>query len=168
MKKITVSLAMLATIAACSDKKKDAIETAEPKNAISAKLDDAKWLVGNWANVSEEGTLTETWKRESDSSYSAKTYFITGKDTSFSESVRLVERNGNLIYIAQASGQNDEKPVEFALTALEGGNMIFENPKHDYPNMIVYENYGDSIKARISGNKLGVKTKEEFPMKKVK
>ncbi|MBD3583972.1 DUF6265 family protein [Flavobacterium selenitireducens] len=167
MKKLILPFAALAVIA-CSDKKKDAIETAEPKNAITSSLDDAKWLIGKWQNVSDEGTLTETWMKESDSSYSAKTFFITGKDTAFSEFVRLVERNGNLVYIAQAAGQNDEKPVEFALTALEGGNFIFENPKHDYPNKIVYENYGDSIKARISGNKLGVESKEEFPMKKVK
>ena len=167
MKKITVLIAVLSLIA-CSDKKKDAIETAEPKNAVTVKPEEANWLLGNWQNVTKEGTLTETWTRESDSSLAAETFFITGKDTSFSESVKLVNRNGNLIYIAKTNGQNDDKPVEFALTSTNNNTLVFENPKHDYPNKIVYENFGDSLKATITGHKAGVASKEEFPMKKVK
>lgn len=164
MKKMIVALAAF-TLASCADKKNDATTKV---NSAKAELSDAQWLLGRWENQSEEGIMTETWTRESDSSFAAKTYFITDGDTAFSESVRLVGRNGSLVYIAKAMGQNDDKPVEFGLTAADGKTMTFENPAHDYPEKIVYENYGDSLKAWISGHKLGVESKEEFPLKKVK
>ncbi|NUY82487.1 hypothetical protein HUK80_16395 [Flavobacterium sp. MAH-1] len=167
MKKITLTLMTLA-ILGCSDKKKETEPASEAKTSVASNLDDAKWLLGKWQDVSEEGTLTETWTPESDSSYAATSFFITGKDTAFAETVRLSHRDGNLIYIVTTKSQNDEKPVEFALTSVSDKQLVFENPKHDYPTKITYENYGDSMKAWISGKKLGVENKEEFPMKKVK
>ncbi len=168
MKKITLFFIAIVTIS-CSNKKQETSETTEVKTENASPLESAKWLVGEWKDVSKEGTLTETWTSESDSSLQARTFFITPKnETVFSEKVRLVSRNGNLIYIAQAYGQNGDKPIEFAMTKNDSKEMVFENPKHDYPTKIVYENYGDSLKATISGREKGVEKKEEFPMKKVK
>lgn len=167
MKHFTLTLVALALFG-CSDKKNETATVAENKASVASDLDDAKWLLGKWQDVSQEGTLTETWTPESDSSYAATSFFITGKDTAFAETVRLSHRDGNLIYIVTTKGQNDEKPVEFALTSVSKKQLVFENPKHDYPAKITYENYGDSMKAWISGKKLGVEMKEEFPMKKVK
>lgn len=46
---------------------------------------------------------------------------------------------------------------------------MFENPKHDFPNKIIYKKItSDSIFAQIFGNENGVKKFENFPMKRVK
>ncbi|RZJ69077.1 DUF6265 family protein [Flavobacterium sp.] len=153
MKKITLFF-VLTILASCSDK---------------ANLTDANWLVGNWKQKLKGAEMTETWSVESDSALIAKSFVITTEnDTVFAEHVRLVQRHGNLIYIVTAIGQNDDKPVEFALTSKSDKRFVFENPEHDYPSKIVYENYGDSLKATISGLKDGAEMSEDFPMKKVK
>jgi hypothetical protein len=52
------------------------------------------------------------------------------------EYLRVVERNGGLVHVAQPGGA---PPTEFVLTALEGTRAVFENPRHDSPQRIVYE-----------------------------
>jgi hypothetical protein len=52
------------------------------------------------------------------------------------EFLRIVERDGGLVYIAQPGGA---PPTEFVLTELGGTRAVFENPRHDYPKRIVYE-----------------------------
>jgi hypothetical protein len=52
------------------------------------------------------------------------------------EYLRIVERDGGLVYIAQPGGA---KGTEFVLTELAGTRAVFENPRHDYPKRIVYE-----------------------------
>ena len=58
-----------------------------------------------------------------------------GRVTAF-EFLRIVERDGGLIYIAQPNGG---APTEFVLTDLGAKRAVFDNPRHDYPKRIVYE-----------------------------
>ena len=59
----------------------------------------------------------------------------SGKMFAF-EYLRIVERDGGLIYIAQPGGKT---PTEFVLTELNPTRAVFDNPRHDYPKRIVYE-----------------------------
>jgi hypothetical protein len=52
------------------------------------------------------------------------------------EYLRIVERDGGLVYVAQPGGGS---PTEFALTELDNQRAVFVNPRHDYPQRIVYE-----------------------------
>ncbi len=52
------------------------------------------------------------------------------------EYLRIVEREGGLVYVAQPGGKG---PTEFVLTELDGQRAVFVNPRHDYPQRIVYE-----------------------------
>lgn len=52
------------------------------------------------------------------------------------EYLRIVERDGGLVYVAQPGGR---APTEFALTKLDEKRAVFVNPRHDYPQRIVYE-----------------------------
>jgi hypothetical protein len=52
------------------------------------------------------------------------------------EYLRIVERDGGLVYIAQPGGKT---PTEFVLTELTKTRAVFENPRHDYPKRVVYE-----------------------------
>ncbi len=52
------------------------------------------------------------------------------------EYLRVVERDGGLVYIAQPGGGS---PTEFVLTELDATRAVFDNPRHDYPKRIVYE-----------------------------
>ena len=50
--------------------------------------------------------------------------------------LRIVERDGGLVYIAQPGGN---PPTEFVLTELDKKRAVFVNPRHDFPQRIIYE-----------------------------
>lgn len=64
------------------------------------------------------------------------------------EFLRLVERNGEVLYVAQPGGR---PPTEFKLTSATSTKAVFENPAHDFPKMITYELDGKKLTATISG-----------------
>lgn len=133
------------------------------------EIKKADWLLGSWGSTTDEGTLTETWSKINDSVFAGQAYFIAGKDTVFSESIQLQERDKKLYYVPTVSNQNEGKPVSFALTSATITELVFENPPHDFPQKIVYNLIGnDSLVAVVSGLKNGKETKEQFPMKKIK
>jgi len=166
MKKILyLSAILMMTVVSC--KKETTIEkTAEPEKKF-AELEKANWFLGKWGNKSEEGNLSENWKKLNDSTFFGESYFEIKGDTVFAEHVSLEERNGKLSYVVTVPNQNDEKPVAFELTENSAHKLVFENPKHDYPNIIIYNQIGnDSLVAEIRGMKDGKKKNEFFWMKK--
>lgn len=156
-------LAALVTFTACSSGN-DAQKNTEQKN----RLPQLKWLIGRWENNSDQGNLSEIWEPADDSTYSGASYFVIQGDTVFSESVRLEERKGTINYCVTVPGQNNGKEVCFELTKLDGKNLTFENPKHDYPSKITYQQKGDSLIAEISGKIKGNRKSERFSMKKAR
>jgi hypothetical protein len=136
--------------------------SAESKYSKLKKMD---WLVGTWENKMPEGLLKETWAKENDSTYSGNAYFINPKDTVHFESIKLVQTGEDIHYIATATGQNNDEPVEFKLTSEIESTFIFENPAHDYPQKITYKKINDkSLVATISGNQQGKPSSESYPM----
>lgn len=158
----SLSLAAL-LITACGGK-----EDSPEKRQEKSRLEKAAWLLGSWKNSSDQGTMTETWTKDNADSYSAKTYFVIGKDTVFRELSRLEETGSNLQCVISIEGENDEKPVTFVMTKQSDNNLVFENPKHDFPNKITYQQKGDSVIAEISGMQKGKIEKERFAMIRVK
>ena len=72
-----------------------------------------------------------------------------GKLTEF-EFLRIVERGGGLVYIAQPEGR---PPTEFAMTRIDAQSVTFENPHHDFPKLIRYEKRSDgTLVASIAGD----------------
>lgn len=129
------------------------------------KLKKAEWFLGNWENVSEEASLTEKWIVKNDSTYYAETYYIGNGDTLFSEKVDLVQIGSELFFIPTVTNQNDNKGVEFRLTAFADDELIFENPEHDFPKKITYKLIDkDSIFAQISGDG----KVQDFPFRRVR
>lgn len=143
--------------------------TACKKSDSNEKIKAADWLLGNWENVSEDGKLSENWKRINDSTFQAESYFIRDKDTLHFESVTLQQKGEELTYSATVKGQNNDKPVAFKLTTATEKEMTFENPKHDYPQKISYTLITiDNLVAKISGIQQGKPSSEHYSMKKTK
>jgi hypothetical protein len=116
----------------------------------------------------DDGILSETWKKENDSTFSGKSYFIVNsKDTVHSETIILTQLNDELIYSPTVKGQNDDKPIDFIMTSDSENNFVFENPKHDYPQKIVYKKATEnSLVATISGMQQGKVSSEGYGMKR--
>lgn len=157
MKKITLLILPAALWIGC--------QKASQKNLLS----NADWLVGAWENKSPEGHFSELWNKADDGTLIGKSYFIVNKDTLFSESIELAQKDDAVFYSATVKGQNNNQPVAFKLTSNKPGELVFENPKHDYPQKIVYKKVNDdSLVAIISGNQQGKNSLEQFPLKRIK
>lgn len=159
MKKTFIILVLLLAISAC--KKSDSNK--------NEKIKAASWLLGNWEHKSVDGNLIENWKKVNDSTFKAQSYFIKEKDTLHFESITLQQKGKQLTYSATVKGQNNDKAVTFKLTTATEKQMVFENPKHDYPQKISYTQITpDSLVAKISGIQQGKPSSEQFSIKRIK
>jgi Domain of unknown function (DUF6265) len=144
-----------------------AVSTAFKQQETNIKK--AEWLLGRWENKMPEGTLSEIWRKVNNTEFHGESYFVIGKDTVFAESVVLDDKNGKMAYTVTVPSQNDAQPVRFDLTAITDTQMVFENPKHDFPNKIVYTQVKpDSLVAVIYGLKKGKPASETFAMRRIK
>jgi hypothetical protein len=124
---------------------------------------ESLWIEGEWINRSKQGDFTEIWKRDSDSTYAGESFVIVKKDTVFYESVSISKKMDTIFYSVSVRNQNKAKPVAFYATKNEANELVFENPKHDFPTKIAYSKItNDSMVAVVSG-----KGKSQvFPMKR--
>ena len=154
----TTLLLLLLTIVSCKK---------NPEATEKDQIKTANWLLGKWSVKMADGDLSESWKQLNDSTFQAESFFIKGKDTLHFESIILQQKGENLFYNATVNGQNENKAVAFKLTKKTEKQLVFENPKHDYPQKITYTLITkDSLVASISGIQLGKPSSEIFGMKK--
>lgn len=133
------------------------------------KMKAANWILGNWENKTDEGTLTEAWSKVNDSTFQATSYFIKEKDTIHFETITMQQKGDVLNYCATIIGQNNDKAVAFKQTNETPKQLTFENLKHDYPQKITYVSKTSvDLVITISGIQQGKLTSEEFIMKKIK
>lgn len=134
------------------------------------ELKKANWMIGNWEKKDSLGTLTEQWQLQNDSSLVGSSYYIQNeKDTLHFETMELTEINENLIYEATVKGENNDESVPFKMTSSTDNVLVFENPKHDYPQKITYKMVkANQLVATISGKINGKVSSESYPMTKTK
>lgn len=155
-KLLAAFIGLLIFYTSCATKKKNGIHNAE-------------WLIGMWVNQTQEGSIYETWAKTNDSEFSGKSYFLKDKDTIFLENIRLVQAQNGLFYIPTVKNQNDGLPVRFTGKTITEKQLVFQNPQHDFPQIISYTKVGsDTLVAEISGTQNGRGRKGIFPMKRVK
>jgi Domain of unknown function (DUF6265) len=114
-----------------------------------ATIADLGWLAGDWAGTQGRATIEERWTPAAGGAMLAVSRTIKDDRLAAFEYLRIVERDGGLVYIAQPNGR---PPTEFVLTAMTADSATFENPAHDFPKMIRYTRRPDgSLEARVSG-----------------
>jgi hypothetical protein len=163
MKKSLYAISFLACIA-CNEATKPTTNHTHDDTQLAA----AAKLLGSWQNTSAKGMIAETWEQQNDSVYSGKSYVVMGTDTLSSETILLQQTGNEVWYIPTVKEQNGAKPIPFRLTVATATQLVFENPKHDFPQKIAYTFIGnDSLVAEISGDAQGRKQPQLFPMKRV-
>lgn len=128
-----------------------------------AVIGDIAWLAGAWVGTRGEGGATaieERWSPPLGGSMLATSRTVRAGSLRAFEFLRIVERDGGLVYIAQPGGA---KPTEFVLTELSPTRAVFDNPRHDYPKRIVYELSVDGgLTATIGFTRGGTPRRFEF------
>jgi hypothetical protein len=167
MKNTVFSLLILVLLASVSCNKYDA-----KGNLIKEynELAKAKWLEGKWEKTDSLGTLIEIWQPKNDSTFSGQSYYIQNeKDTIHNELIELIQDQEYLIYSAPVKGENNNTAIPFQLTKDEDSLLVFENPKHDYPQKLEYrllKNKGISIV--VSGKEKGKASATTYLLSKKK
>jgi Domain of unknown function (DUF6265) len=130
----------------------------------AATIDQAGWIAGCWSRQTGDRSTEEHWMKPAGGTMLGMSRTIAKGRTSEHEFLRIIELNGTLAYVALPSGQ---KEATFTLTAIKPGDIVFENPKHDFPTRIIYQRQPDgSLKARIEGTMNGQARRIDFPMTK--
>ncbi|HYG51268.1 MAG TPA: DUF6265 family protein [Flavobacteriales bacterium] len=172
MRKYFICVVPFALFTACSgekEKKEDEPVNDKPAKEETVSLNSLNWILGSWKNDSPEISVIEAWEITNDSTWTGMSYGIQKNDTVFSESIVLEKHGKDLFYIPTVKDQNEGKPVEFKMTQMNENEVIFENPRHDFPQKIHYKKISaDSVVAEVSGTHNGKPAMELFPMKRVK
>jgi hypothetical protein len=104
-----------------------------------AAIGDLAWLAGAWVGTrGADGatSIEERWSPPLGGAMLGTSRTVRGGAMRAFEFLRVVERDGGLVYVAQPGGR---PPTEFVLTELGVARAVFENPRHDHPQRIVYE-----------------------------
>jgi hypothetical protein len=167
MNKLSISILTILLLSIVSCNKYDA-----NGNIIKdyEELEKANWMLGEWEKKDSLGTLREIWERLDDSTFVGLSYYIQNeKDTLHNEQVELMQDGEHLIYKTTIKGENNDSPIPFQMTKDEDSLLVFENPKHEYPQKIQYKLMKNgSLIATISGKQNGKNSAENYPMNKVK
>jgi hypothetical protein len=135
----------------------------------SDRFSKLSMLEGTWVMQTKKGLLYEQWKKTGSDELQSKSFKLNGKDTVHLENVRLVEKDNDIFYIPVVKGQNNGQPVSFKLVSVNENKFTFENKLHDFPQRIIYNLVsGDSIVARVEGQKNGFVSGSDFYFKRVR
>jgi hypothetical protein len=116
---------------------------AQPGQPVRASISQLSWLAGAWAG----GNSEERWTPPAGGAMLAVSRTFKGDRMVAFEFLRIVERDGTLIYIAQPDGR---PPTEFRLSAITAVSATFENKAHDFPKVIAYAKKPDgTLEARV-------------------
>jgi uncharacterized protein DUF6265 len=119
-----------------------------PRPPARATIGQVAWMAGTWGGGGGGTTFEERWTPPSGGAMLAVSRTIKGDRMVAFEFLRVVERNGGLVYIAQPEGR---PPTDFVATEVAADSATFENPSHDFPKMIKYTKRSDgTLEARIS------------------
>jgi len=96
-------------------------------------------LIGEWQAQNTQQSVVEIWQRQADDSLKgiSRTLGNNSSKRPFEESLRIVKMSGEIFYLAKTP--QNSLPVAFRLVECSHGRLRFENPKHDFPQVISYQ-----------------------------
>ena len=131
-----------------------------------ASVEALAWLAGCWASVGGEAGSGEQWTSPAGKTLFGVNCTVRNSKTVAHEFLQIRETDaGEIEYIAKPSGQTE---ATFLMVRLSEGEVVFENPAHDFPQRIIYRlKPGGNLEARIEGNVDGEVRTADFPMKRI-
>jgi hypothetical protein len=107
------------------------------------QINDFEWLSGCWKYSEGKREITEVWLKPSGGILLGIGQTVINKtETASYEFLKIQDEEGGIYYTALPSGQKETK---FLLTELKNNKAAFENPQHDFPQLISYTLSEDSL-----------------------
>ncbi len=138
---------------------------ADTAESSPATIADLGWLAGCWSLSANERTVREQWMPPDGDALLGMSRTVAAGRTLEYEFVRIVARDGTLVYVAQPSGQPE---ASFRMRSSGPREVVFENPEHDFPQRIGYRSASDdALTAWIEGKHGDSERRIEFPYHRV-
>lgn len=135
-----------------------------PAAAPAVDISSLEWLAGCWTGTMNGRTVEEHWMKPSGGTMFGMSRTVAGGKTVAFEFLELRQQGPGVAYIARPSGQPQ---ASFQWVSGERTSARFENPTHDFPQVITYTLKPDgSLLARIEGTSKGKPRAVDFPMRK--
>jgi hypothetical protein len=142
-----------------------AVMMAPSLASAQTSIDRVAWMQGCWQLMSGDRTVEEHWMSPRGGTMLGSARTVRAGKLVEHEFVLLAERDGRLAYEAHPSGQ---PPATFLSKELDTESVVFEDPKHDFPQRIGYrKDAADRMLAWIEGTTAGTVRRVEFPMQRV-
>lgn len=138
---------------------------AAAAHAHAQGIDSLAWLAGRWIETNERGETEEAWTLPRGGMMAAANTSLRGGRSSH-EFLRIVQRDGRLVYLASPGGRTP--PTEFTLKEQAPASVVFENLAHDFPHRIAYRLDGDVLTARIEGTLGGQPRSMQWQLRRVR
>lgn len=137
----------------------DAAPAASPASARRA-LEGV--LVGCFSGMREDGSrLTERYRFAADGALEGEFTEVNHDGTpAFHETLRIAVEGGVWRYRPAPFGTPAK--VTFALVAHDESTLRFENPAHDFPQVIAYRRVGPTLETRVEGVEGGVAKSDAY------
>ena len=132
-----------------------------------ASIEDLSWISGCWKKdgKTNDSFTMEHWSKPAGMLIGFSRSVKAGK-VRFFEYLRIVENKDGIFYVAKPANAKSE--TRFKLTSLKDNRAVFENPKHDFPQRIVYHlTEKDTVAVRVEAEKDGKTQGFGYPMKKI-
>ena len=111
-----------------------------------ASLEELNWLQGCWDGTDPNRQTEECWSSPAGGIMLGYGRTIGQDGTAGFEYLRIAEREGDVILVAQPGGG---PATEFTATEISGHFVRFANPDHDFPRVIEYQRSDDALTATI-------------------
>ncbi|MAX81244.1 MAG: hypothetical protein CL843_13865 [Crocinitomicaceae bacterium] len=95
-----------------------------------------EWLSGKWQRIFNETTQYEVWEMQEEKLVGSFFYVYEG-DTFITEEKEIKVVNDRLTLMVKMA--ENELFQSFPLEKHNGDLFVFKNPKHEYPEEIIYE-----------------------------
>lgn len=99
---------------------------------------------GVWQRQDKSTHQYEIWESPGKRQITGRAVKIVSLDTTLLENLKIIQKGKKIYYLAEVIDQNKGKAIPFLLSDQKDGFFRFENPKHDYPQIIEYRFSGNS------------------------
>ena len=123
-------------------------------------LSDLAWLAGSWSGTTRGIEMEEHWTAPKGNSMVGLHRDVGKGRTMLFEFLRIEQQGDQIVYLSMPNGRSPATP--FPLKEVSGTRVVFENPKHDFPQRIIYWKDGNDLRARIEGTMKGKPGGEEW------
>lgn len=132
--------------------------------APAPAIDQAAFLAGCWRQDRPNGVVEEQWLAPGGGMMLGMSRTVREGKARAYEFTRIQEADGRLTFFALPSGQ---PAAAFPLKSAAPGELVFENPAHDFPQRVIYKSQGqDGLLGRIEGEIGGKARSVDFPYKR--